>query len=815
MIAGIAIASATFAMDKPFSYRVPEELSLSLGQRVKVPFGKGNVRTEGIVLSLTQGEEEGLKNVEGVLDEEPLLTPYQLRMAAFLRERYFCTFYDAVRAMLPAGFWFRQKENICLTEDRSWEAAAIRKEGAREVLQFLQDRGGQCTAANLSGVLPEEEQRTQVLAYLSRKKWLRAEKEYLKKGGDKLERIAVLAAPVEAALDYARSRPKGSAMQKSVLELMCSVGAASVKDICYYTGASTATVNRLEALGYLQFTQRQVLRCREIKPAPVEKPLVLNGEQESCFRGLSDQLSRETPGVALLYGVTGSGKTSVYIKTIGLVLSQGKAAVLLVPEIALTPQLLGLMAAWFGDQVAVLHSSLSAGERFDQWKRVKEGKARVVVGTRSAVFAPCPNLGLVILDEEQEHSYKSENSPRYSAKEVAIWRGYKEKALVLLGSATPSIESMYRARQGEYTLYQLKNRFNGKALPEVEIVDLRQELKMGNGYSLSYPLRQAIHDTCAAGKQTILLLNRRGNARALVCVDCRQAPECPRCSARLTYHSANNRLMCHYCGYSQPVPDRCPKCGGPLKTVGIGTQKAQQELGELFPDVTVARMDADTVSAANPHEVILDRFRRGEEQILLGTQMVAKGLDLPNVTLVGALDADLSLYSGSFRAAETTFNMLTQVVGRAGRGEFAGRALIQTLTPSNNVIQLAARQDYDGFYDLEIGLRLVQNLPPFGDQAIVGFQGEQEQQVLLGAVKFRDSLLELEHSPQWKLGRITCLGPAPSPVPKVNYHYRYRLTVLGKMTREVRAALAYLLRAFGKDSKMRGVSAFIDINGFE
>lgn len=815
MIAGIAIASATFAMDKPFSYRVPEELSLSLGQRVKVPFGKGNVRTEGIVLSLTQGEEEGLKNVEGVLDEEPLLTPYQLRMAAFLRERYFCTFYDAVRAMLPAGFWFRQKENICLTEDRSWEAAAIRKEGAREVLQFLQDRGGQCTAANLSGVLPEEEQRTQVLAYLSRKKWLRAEKEYLKKGGDKLERIAVLAAPVEAALDYARSRPKGSAMQKSVLELMCSVGAASVKDICYYTGASTATVNRLEALGYLQFTQRQVLRCREIKPAPVEKPLVLNGEQESCFRGLSDQLSRETPGVALLYGVTGSGKTSVYIKTIGSVLSQGKAAVLLVPEIALTPQLLGLMAAWFGDQVAVLHSSLSAGERFDQWKRVKEGKARVVVGTRSAVFAPCPNLGLVILDEEQEHSYKSENSPRYSAKEVAIWRGYKEKALVLLGSATPSIESMYRARQGEYTLYQLKNRFNGKALPEVEIVDLRQELKMGNGYSLSYPLRQAIHDTCAAGKQTILLLNRRGNARALVCVDCRQAPECPRCSARLTYHSANNRLMCHYCGYSQPVPDRCPKCGGPLKTVGIGTQKAQQELGELFPDVTVARMDADTVSAANPHEVILDRFRRGEEQILLGTQMVAKGLDLPNVTLVGALDADLSLYSGSFRAAETTFNMLTQVVGRAGRGEFAGRALIQTLTPGNNVIQLAARQDYDGFYDLEIGLRRVQNLPPFGDQAIVGFQGEQEQQVLLGAVKFRDSLLELEHSPQWKLGRITCLGPAPSPVPKVNYHYRYRLTVLGKMTREVRAALAYLLRAFGKDSKMRGVSAFIDINGFE
>ena len=770
MIAGVAISKATYAMDKPFSYRVPENLFLSPGQRVTVPFGNGNVRTEGIVLSLSPGENGELKEVEGVLEEEPLLTPYQLRLAAFLRERYFCTFYDAVRAMLPAGFWFKEKQTISLTQDRSWEAASIRKEGAMKVLTFLRDRGGECQLPQLSQVVPEEESRRDILTYLARKKWIRAEKEFLQKGGDKLERIAALAVSSEEAMAFARSRSKGAAMQKSVMELMCSVGAASVKDICYYTGASTATVNRLEKLGYLRFTQRQILRCREIRPAQVQKPLVLNEEQQRCFQGLASQMSRENPGVALLYGVTGSGKTSVYIKAIHSVLKQGKAAVLLVPEIALTPQLLSLMAAWFGDQVAVLHSSLSAGERFDQWKRVREGAARVVVGTRSAVFAPCPNLGLIILDEEQEHSYKSENAPRYSAKEVAIWRGYKERALVLLGSATPSIESMYRAKEGEYTLYRLKNRFNGRPLPEVEIVDLRQELKMGNGYSLSYPLREAIHDTCAAGRQTILLLNRRGNARALVCVDCRQAPECPRCCARLTFHSANNRLMCHYCGFSQPAPSRCPKCGGPLKTVGVGTQKAQQELAELFPDVTVARMDADTVSAANPHEAILERFRSGEEQILLGTQMVAKGLDLPNVTLVGALDADLSLYSGSFRAAETTFNMLTQVVGRAGRGEHAGRALIQTLTPGNTVIQLAAKQDYDGFYDLEIGLRRVQNLPPFGDQAIAAFQGEEESQVLLGARKFRDSLLELANNPRWGLGQFICLGPAPSPVPKVNYH---------------------------------------------
>lgn len=815
MIAGIVISSATYAMDKPYSYRVPEGMLLAPGQRVTVPFGRGNIRTEGIVLSLTEGDETNLKCVEKPLEDAPLLTEYQLRMAAFLRERYFCTFYDAVRAILPPNFWFQEKQTVSLTEDTGWKTAAIRKEGALAMLKAIEAMGGKCSASSLSGPFPEEEKRKEILSYLVRKKWVQAEKEYLQKGGEKTERIALLAVPGEEAMAFAATRPKSALAQKRVLELMAGVGSASVKDICYYTGAGVATVNRLEKLGYLEFQQRQVLRCREIKPAQVQKPLVLNEEQMACFEGLQGQMERENPGVALLYGVTGSGKTSVYIRLIQETLEKGRAAVLLVPEIALTPQLLGLMAAWFGERVAVLHSSLPSGERFDQWERVRSGEAAVVVGTRSAVFAPCPNLGLIILDEEQEHSYKSENAPRYCAKETAIWRGVKEKALVLLGSATPSVETMYRARQGEYSLYRLTKRFNGQPLPEVEVVDMRQELKLGNAYSLSYPLRQAIHDTCAAEKQTILLLNRRGNSRALVCVDCREAPECPRCSSRLTYHSANGRLMCHYCGFSQPVPNRCPKCGGPMKPIGIGTQKVQQELAELFPDVSVARMDADTVSAANPHEAILDRFRQGQEQILLGTQMVAKGLDLPNVTLVGAVDADLSLYTGSFRAGEDTFHILTQVVGRAGRGQFAGRAVIQTMVPGHAIIRLAAKQDYDGFYDLEIQLRQMQHFPPFGDCVTVAFQGEQEHQVLLGATKFRDSLLGMLAEKSWNLGKITCLGPAPSPIPKVNYHYRYRLTLGCKLTREVRAALAFLLRSFGKDSKMRGVTAFIDINGFD
>ena len=400
--------------------------------------------------------------------------------------------------------------------------------------------------------------------------------------------------------------------------MLSNLGQVSVKELCYFTGATPAMVRRLEEKGYVTLADRPVLRCREIVPTPLEGPLVLNEEQEGCFRGLRDRMEGENPGVALLYGITGSGKTSVYIRLIRACLDQGKSALLLVPEIALTPQLLGLMAAHFGDQVAVLHSSLPAGERYDQWKRIRSGEAKLVVGTRSAVFAPC-TPGLIILDEEQEHSYKSENTPRYHAREVAIWRGAKEGALVLLGSATPSIETMYRAKTGVYGLYTLYRRFNGRPLPRVEIVDMRRELELGNDGSLSIPLRQAMIDTEEAGKQTILLLNRRGASRALVCVDCRETPECPRCSLRLTYHSANDRLMCHYCGFSQPAPKRCPKCGGPLKPIGTGTQKVQQELSELFPQMETLRMDADTVSAVNTHEKILERFQQEHIPVLLGT----------------------------------------------------------------------------------------------------------------------------------------------------------------------------------------------------
>ena len=810
MIGKIAVSAANFAIDKPYSYWIPRDMTLAPGQRVTVPFGRGNRRAEGVVLSVEEGSPEGLKTVEAVLDENPLLSPLQLRLAAFLRERYFCTFYDACRAILPAGLWFDTRASYSLTETREWKGKTIRKPGAVEILELLEQLGGSAKEQELEALGLTREALEEALKYLAGKKWISAQQEYLRRGRDKTEKIATLAASAEEAREYALRSPK----QRSVLEMLSNLGQVSVKELCYFTGATPAMVRRLEEKGYVNLTDRPVLRCREIVPTPLDGPLVLNQEQETCFEGLRQRMEGENPGVALLYGVTGSGKTSVYIRLIRECLEDGKSAMLLVPEIALTPQLLGLMAAHFGNQVAVLHSSLPAGERYDQWKRVRSGEAKLVVGTRSAVFAPC-TPGLIILDEEQEHSYKSENTPRYHAREVAIWRGAKEGALVLLGSATPSIETMYRAKTGVYGLYTLYRRFNGRPLPRVEIVDMRRELELGNDGSLSIPLRQAMVDTHEAEKQTILLLNRRGASRALVCVDCREAPECPRCSQRLTYHSANDRLMCHYCGFSEPAPRRCPKCGGPLKPIGTGTQKVQQELSELFPEMQTLRMDADTVSAVNTHEKILDRFQQERIPVLIGTQMVAKGLNLPQVTLVGVLDADLSLYAGGYRAGETTFNMLTQVVGRAGRGDTPGRAVIQTLAPEHQVIRLAAEQDYEGFYNLEIQLRRVQSAPPFGDYAIVTFLGREENNVIAAGAKFRDSIRAALEQPDYAAERCTVLGPAPCPVPKINYNYRYQLTLRCAMTKKLRMLLAWLLGKLASDKEFRDVSAFVDVNGYD
>ena len=815
-VAKIALSAATYAIDKPYDYLVPRALALRPGMRVVVPFGAGNRRTEGLVLALEEGcpPDPRRKAILAVLDEEPVLDGEALRLALWMRERWFCTVYDAARAMLPAGLYFALQDRWSVASGVDREAAyeaAGRSEHARQVLDILFANEGSADVAQIREAFGPKDPNPALKA-LRDKGVLTLETSASRGVGDKTEQVAVLAIPPEEAMAQVAGKRRSAPLRYAVVELLCAVGQASSKEICYFTGASNATLRSLAKSGILALEKREVFRrvtVEGVEPAP---PLVLNEEQQAAFQGLDALAAAGKPAAALLYGVTGSGKTQVYIRLIQAALERGRTALVLVPEIALTPQLLRIFASHFGDAIAVLHSALRAGERYDEWKRIRAGQARVVIGTRSAVFAPLKDLGLLIMDEEQEYTYKSENVPKYHARDVAKYRCAQSGALLLLGSATPSVETMYQAKQGVYHLFTLTKRYNQRALPAVIVADMKKELRAGNGTSLSLPLRQAIQENLEAGEQSILFLNRRGASRMVTCGECGSVPTCPRCSVHLTYHSANGRLMCHYCGHSERLPDACPECGGALDFIGAGTQKVQAELEEAFPGVEVLRMDTDTVSATQTHEKLLAKFQKEKIPILVGTQMVAKGLDFPNVTLVGVVAADLSLYVDDYRAGERTFSLITQVVGRAGRGEKKGRAVIQTYTPDNDTIACAARQDYDSFYEQEIVLRRMRGCPPFRDLFVLTASGRLESAVLRACMRLRRTLEDWLSKPPLDALGAQILGPAPAAVAKVNDRYRYRLTLACKDTKQVRATVAHLVRCAQTDKENRGVSVSADVD---
>ena len=815
IIAKIVVAAAVYAIDKPYDYLVPEPLEETLrpGMRVVVPFGKGNRRTEGLVLfTQEQTERLALKSVESVLDREPVLDDKMLRLAAFLRERYFCTFFDAARAMLPAGLWFHARDRIVLTalgQSADLDEKLRKYPEARELALQLRDFGGQVEESVLKRMVSPEVLEKGV-KQLSRKNMVITEGSLIRNVGDKTEQIASLAVDPEDAAAYAKTR-KRAPLQKAVLEMLTVLGSCSVKELKYFTGASSASIRALEQAGYVELSHREMFRRPRYDPAEIPQTLILNEEQQQAYEAIRGTL--ETGGqVSLLYGVTGSGKTMVYLRLIEDCLQNGKSALVLVPEIALTPQLMQTFMGQFGDRVAVLHSALQTGQRYDEWKRIRTGLATVVVGTRSAVFAPLNHLGLIVVDEEHEHSYKSEMNPRYHAREVAIWRGMREKAAVVLGSATPSLETMYLAEQGTYRLCTLTDRFGGKSLPQVFLADMKEELQSGNNSSLSTRLREEMELNFQRGEQTILYLNRRGASRTVLCPICGHVPQCPRCSVSLTYHSANRRLMCHYCGYSEPATGECPECRSTYRQIGTGTQKVEEEVHTIWPWIETIRMDADTVSATNPHDRILSRFEEEKIPVLIGTQMVTKGLNFPNVTLVGVLDGDSSLYTDDFRAAENTLSKITRVIGRAGRGESLGRAVIQTMTPENQVLLQAACQDYDAFYATELPLRQMRYCPPYADLIQVKFYGIFENEVAEGALRFRQALGQELRNKRFEGHKILLMGPTPAPVVRVMNRYHYQLTLLAKNTKELRALLAALLKWFAGDRANGHITSCVDVN---
>ena len=818
MLARVAVSSVPYAADRLYTYLVPDELigSAEAGKRVTIPFGRGNKRMEGFLLEVgREAATSPLKPIDALLDDAPLLDAKDIRLVRWMKARYFCTYYDAIKTILPGGVWLQYRELWHVNGEISAEDAlsSVAPDSLEETLlramlsakeierAALDELGGEKTAKALRSL--------EACGLAVRETKLRQRLQ------DKSVRMVSLCVSAEDALAAVEPKRRSAPVRYAVVELLSREGCLSSSEISYYTGATMQTLRGLKKAGLVEFSEREVLRVSRYDDAPAREDIVLNGEQQAAFDGLCTLLGRAGGSAALLHGVTASGKTQVYIRLIEEALTRGKTAMLLVPEIALTPQMLRRFTAQFGSDVAMLHSALPLTERYDQWKRIRRGEVRVVLGTRSAVFAPLQNLGLIILDEEQETSYQSENPPRYHARDVAQFRCAQNDALLLLGSATPTIETAYAAKNSRYQVFSLHKRFNDLPLPKVLIADMKDELRQGNETSIGHALRAELEKNIERGEQSILFLNRRGSARMLLCGECGYVPQCPRCSVPMTYHSANERLMCHYCGHSEAVVDRCSECGGLMKRVGSGTQKVEQELFDLFPKAKVLRMDADTVGASRGHEALLREFEEKNIPILLGTQMVSKGLDFENVTLVGVLDADLSLYTQNYHAAERTYSLLAQVVGRAGRGERPGRAVIQTYHPENEVIQAAAKQDYETFYQNELRMRSLRRYPPFADLFTLTVSGLDELRVIAAARAMCDALRYACSQPPLKDLEVEVLGPAGAPVVKVNNRYRYCVYLCGKGGSVLRRTVSEYLLAFYARKENRGLDIFADCNALQ
>lgn len=807
LFARVAVENAVYHFDKLFTYQVPESLREKTvpGVRVAVPFGAGNRARVGMVFSLDGEASDGVKPIREVLDQTPVLTSEMLDLAKWVKNRYFCTLFEAVKLMIPAGFQFRLRDSYVLSNEFKDFDRENYSSLAWQIIMLLRSAG-----------------RTLPFERISKELGINPScpdfQDLLKRGV--VCRVNMAASRLKDAVSkMVRPLPdfagKLTPRQKDVYDTLLDVGEASEKELCYFTGASSSVVRALADKGAVEIFEYEIYRRPEISESADETGpnWSLSPSQQAVLDGLiSDYRDLQGKRCALLYGVTGSGKTSVFLKLIEYVCSEGKDVIVMVPEISLTAQTIRQFQQIFGDTIAVFHSGLSLGERMDEWKRVRRGQAKIVVGTRSAIFAPVQDLGLVVIDEEQEHTYKSESSPRYDAREVAKRRCFTDGAFCLLCSATPSIETSYMAQQKRIGFYKLDIRYGKAQIPQVDLADMNEETVKGGGEAIGHTLAEALTENFRQGKQSIVLLNRRGYHNFASCRICREVVSCPNCSISLTYHSANHRLMCHYCGYSIPATKKCPSCGNEtLDFRGAGTQKAEEQLQALLPEAKILRIDTDAVTAKSSLERKLSEFARGEYDVMVGTQMVAKGLDFENVTLVGVLSADQSLYSDDFRSNERTFDLLTQVVGRAGRGRFPGKAVIQTFVPENPVLHLAAEQDYFGFYKQELLFRQAMLYPPFVDLLVVGFVGTAEALVRNAAERFFQMLAQTAAEKYPNLP-LRVLPPSPAGVVKVSGKYRYKLLTKCRSTPRMREFITNLLIDFAGLREFQQVTVYADSN---
>ena len=808
--ARIAVYNIAYTADRPFSYLIPEDMyeAAVCGVRVIVPFGRGGRKRVGLILSVAdEVPSMKLKSVVSVVDREPVVSPEMMRMILWLKENTFCTFYEALRTILPSGMnisineKYEFCENADLTdltdEERNLAGFLMNAASEREFDELLESSSG-------NG-------KREVIESLVEKGVIRRVSETSQRVKDKTMRMIKLSETYVNEPAMFRLTPK----QKQVIKLLEENGSASVKEVCYICSVTDAVIKNLIKNGACEeFSVPDYRLPGEEKYEPdALGRIVLSEAQNRVFSRVSEVISEGRPHCFLLHGVTGSGKTSVFIKLIEKTLSEGKTAMLLIPEISLTPQIVENFCRLFGGTVSVIHSNLSLGQRLEEYRRIEAGLSKIVVGTRSAVFAPLENIGLIIMDEEGERSYKSDSAPRYTTSAVAKERCRTHGAVLLLGSATPSVESYYYASKGVYELLELTERFNKSDLPHVEIVDMNAERANGNTSEFSEVLVHEIRHNLEAGEQTILLLNRRGYHTVISCAGCSSPVYCPNCSIPYTYHKANDSLVCHYCGSIAELPEKCPGCGGTVfKQMGFGTQKMEEQLEALFPDARILRMDADTTFSRYAYEKNFKDFADKKYDIMVGTQMIGKGLDFPDVTLVGIVTADKSLFSGDFRSYERTFSLITQVAGRSGRGGKKGRAYLQTFMPDHYVLNLAAAQNYAGFYKEEIALRKTLIFPPVCDICVIGISSVSDAAAAAASAVTLKIIKDVIKSEQIKFP-LRVLGPVQSGIAKMNGKYRYRLILKCKNNKETRSFIRRVLLKTAEYREYSNVNIYADMNG--
>ena len=809
LVVGVAVENSAYSFDMEFDYLLRDDmLCAKPGCRVLVPFGRSDRYRQGIITSVSpyiKGDKK-LKYVAELIDREPIMNAEMLRLMFILKERTFCTLFDAAKTILPAGLSHRVVSAYIAVPEVELSGCdvdeiAIYNEASKSKSYVEGEK-----LLNKVGMKRD----TSILDRMVSKGLLDRNFDSVRRLGDLTVKTVKLSDSFDGNDEIIEKLTK---KQKEIVSVLTEVGVASVKELCYFTGLTPAVIKALEKKGIIEFFDNEVYRkpYDDIGEKSEADEIILTDEQNVAFQNLVGQYRSGKGGASLLYGVTGSGKTQVYLKLIDEVLADGKQVIVMVPEIALTPQTLNIFRRRYGEKTAVFHSALSMGQRTDEWKRVKRGEAGIAVGTRSAVFAPVDNLGLIIIDEEQEHTYKSEQTPRYNAKDIAKFRCAEHGALLLLASATPSIETYANALNGRYTLNRLSKRYSDAQLPEVKIVDMCLDALSESSY-FSKALFDELKENLENGRQSILLINRRGFNTFVACRSCGHVVTCPSCSISMTYHHANGRLMCHYCGYSQPFTSECPECGSKdMRYSGYGTQKIEDELANLLPEARVLRLDADSTMSRFSHEKKLTDFENKKYDIMLGTQMVAKGLDFENVTLVGVINADQQLNNDDFRSQERTFDLLTQVVGRAGRGKFKGTAVIQTMNPENEVIRIAARQDYDAFYKTEIDMRRMLIYPPYCDICLIGFVGTNEQKVKLSAKSLFENL-KSKLSGEYSSQKIIVLGPMAARVSKISNKFRYRIILKCKNSKDFRRMIGELLKDFANEKNVGDTSVYIDIN---